>query len=151
MWEVRPTYSFKTAPRICNVSVVFVCTSMVIKLPILVSCYSVYSVEKRAVDTSVDKHYWCCAATTTCLNRFFVVTSQIDSHLYDSTEPAGVPHIANAHRPVVLTDPVCRAAHLILGLVSFPLHSCCILLCTGLQSPAEHQITHLKTLIWQLY
>lgn len=127
--------------------VVFVCTTMVIKVPILVSCYSIYSADKGVADTSVDKHYRCCGKTKTGPCLFVVTTSQADSHLYYGTEPAGVSHIANAHRPVVLTDPVCRAAHLILAFVSFPLHSCCILLCAGLQSPAEHQISHLKTLI----
>lgn len=57
------------------------------------------------------------------------------SHLDDGAEPAGVSHIADADRPVVLSDPVCWAAHLCLDLASLPLHPRCVLLSADLQAP----------------
>lgn len=57
------------------------------------------------------------------------------SHLDDGAEPAGVSHIADADGPVVLSDPVCRAAHLCLDLTSLPLHPRCVLLGADLQAP----------------
>lgn len=57
------------------------------------------------------------------------------SHLDDGAEPASVSHVTDADGPVVLSDPVCRAAHLCLDLTSLPLHPCCVLFSADLQAP----------------
>lgn len=72
------------------------------------------------------------------LNNFLCILCVL-SHLYDGTEPAGVAHIADAHWPLLLADPVCRAAALSLGLAALPLHPCSAVLHTGLQCPGTHQ------------
>lgn len=61
------------------------------------------------------------------------------SHLDDGAEPAGVSHIADADRPVFLSDPVCWAAHLCLDLASLPLHPRCVLLGADLQAPGAQR------------
>lgn len=81
---------------------------------------------------------------TTVVDVFHITIPIPHSHLDDGAEPAGVSDIANADGPVVLTDPVCRAAHLCLDLTSLPFHSRCVLLSADLQTPAAHCIPGLK-------
>lgn len=68
-----------------------------------------------------------------------------DFNLDDGTEPAGVSHIADADGPIVLSDPVCWAAHLCLDLTSLPLHPGCILLSADLQAPGAQCSPSLNT------
>lgn len=72
------------------------------------------------------------------------------SHLNDGAEPAGVSHIADADRPVVLSDPVCWAAHLCLDFTSLPLHPRCVLLSTDLQAPGAQWAAVSKKMYWHV-
>lgn len=57
------------------------------------------------------------------------------SHLNDSTEPAGISYIPDAHGTVLLSDPVSGAAALSRRLTPLPFHAGRILFCTNLKSP----------------
>ncbi len=57
------------------------------------------------------------------------------THLNDSAEPAGISHITDAHRTVLLSDPVSRAAALSRPLTPLSFHAGRGLFCTSLKSP----------------
>lgn len=67
------------------------------------------------------------------LKAKFVIKNS--THLNDSAEPAGISHITDAHRTVLLSDPVSRAAALSRPLTSLSFHASRILFCTNLKSP----------------
>lgn len=57
------------------------------------------------------------------------------THLNDSTEPAGISYITDAHGTVLLSDPVSGAAALSRCLTPLSFHAGRILFGTNLKSP----------------